>query len=368
MRFWSLLSQTIRDAGDAVSITLLTVEGSAPREAGTRMIMRPDGGFHGTIGGGTLEWHALAAAQKLFGENEPAARITRHALGPEMGQCCGGSVRLLVERFGPDRQAEVDALAAQEACGPFTTEGRVERSGVIRTVVPETKEVAFDPSRRPLARAPREEDLGFSRSNNPHPEGGRRAISKGGRQTLPVSLQHDGIIVERFEVRERPVYLFGAGHVGRAIVLAMAPLPFAVTWIDTRADAFPAAMPGNVTAVWSEDAATLLADAPSETMVLILTHNHALDQEITRLALAEDRFAYVGVIGSKTKRARFTKRLAEAGIPRDRIERDLVCPIGMPEIASKHPAALAAGVVADLLARDSVAMESFGNLDVRAVG
>ena len=124
-----------------------------------------------------------------------------------------------------------------------------------------------------------------------------------------------GVLTEGFGEERRALFLFGAGHVGRALVFALAPLPFAVTWIDPRPDAFPGFVPGNVTAVATADPAAALADAPAGSFVLAMTHSHALDLAVVHAALADPRFAYVGVIGSKTKRARFTKRLAEAGIP-----------------------------------------------------
>lgn len=310
MRFWSTLMQAVQTSGRAASVTILTTKGSVPREPGARMVIRPDGGYHGTIGGGTLEWRAIAEAQKMLASGGPAARISRNALGPELGQCCGGSVQLLVERFHATRLEEIATYAALEDEG-FRTRGRTTDGGVERMVVDDLSAV----------------------------DG--------------ASLSETGEILERFEDPRRPVFLFGAGHVGRALVLAMAPLPFEVTWIDGRDAAFPAMMPENATPVASADPAGEIAGAPDDSFILVLTHSHAMDQDIVQASLEANRFPYVGLIGSKTKRARFTKRIAAAGIPATRIDRELVCPIGLRDIASKQPAAIAAGVVADLLIRDS---------------
>jgi xanthine dehydrogenase accessory factor len=143
------------------------------------------------------------------------------------------------------------------------------------------------------------------------------------------------------------VALFGAGHVGRALVLALAPLPFAVRWIDSREGAFPAHIPTNATPVLSADAVAEVASLPRDALVVVMTHEHPLDLAITAAALPHG-FPFVGLIGSETKRARFAKRFRELGVPEEGI-RSLVCPIGLPGIRSKEPAVIAASVVAQLL-------------------
>jgi xanthine dehydrogenase accessory factor len=257
MTWRSLLDFVERD-GRAVLVTVEGAEGSTPREAGARMAVRADGAFSGTIGGGALEWLALAEAQRMMAGG-PSLRAFDKALGPELGQCCGGRVRLRLERFTAADRARLELLAASEA------------------------EVAS------------------------------------------------------------PVQLFGAGHVGRAVVLALAPLPFAVDWIDARAEAFPAHVPANVSCQALDDPAAAVAAAPPGAQVLVMTHSHALDLAIVAAALRRDDLD-VGLIGSATKRARFAKRLAEAGLDAAR----LVCPIGLPELG-KEPAAIAAGVAVELL-------------------
>jgi xanthine dehydrogenase accessory factor len=136
--------------------------------------------------------------------------------------------------------------------------------------------------------------------------------------------------------------------VGRALVLALAPLPFAVRWIDARDEAFPAHIPANATPVRTADLEGEIARASSDALVLVLTHDHALDLLATAAALRR-AFPFLGLIGSATKRARFERRFREIGIPDERI-RSLVCPIGLPGIGGKEPAVIAASVAAQLLA------------------
>lgn len=281
-------------------VSVFRVEGSAPREKGARLVLTPRG-FHGTIGGGALEWRALAEAQKMM-KGGRALAMSRHALGPELGQCCGGQVELLTEVFDRTALAQIRDLAAAEASGSFMTEGRLERDHVARHIV---------------------------------------------------DAASGGALVEHFGEERRPLYLFGAGHVGRALVLALAPLPFTIRWIDSRTDSFPAALPGNVTPVWAGNPIAELDNAAAGTFLLVMTHSHALDLAIVDEALRDERFPYVGLIGSASKRARFLSRLRQAGITAGRFSA-FKCPIGLPGIASKEPAIIAAATVAELLERDEM--------------
>ncbi|MEO0823825.1 MAG: xanthine dehydrogenase accessory protein XdhC [Pseudomonadota bacterium] len=145
----------------------------------------------------------------------------------------------------------------------------------------------------------------------------------------------------------RALYLYGAGHVGRAIAAAVSPLPFALTWIDARVGLPPAEGPGaHFTTPLPEAAA---AEAPPGAFHLVLTHSHALDLEIVAAVLETGRAGYLGLIGSSTKRALFRRRLAERGID----DAGLTCPIGLPGIADKRPGVIAASVAADLLRLDA---------------
>ena len=405
MRTWSVVAEMVASYGRCALVTVAEVRGSAPREPGARMIVAPDGGFRGTIGGGGLEWRAIGVAREALSADAPAATLDRLALGPDLGQCCGGSVRLLTEVFDRDRLDEVRALAAREAAGPFATRGRIRPHGVERLVVDERMPgvrhtgAGAPPRRRPVvdewvsgarpagAGAPPRRCLvvdermpgvrsagGAERfASRPvvvdSPAGGGASPerpSKGWRRTAraggvdadsSVVLANDDVIVERFHDPRRPVWLFGAGHVGRALMLALAPLPFEVTWVDERPDAFPVAVPANVRSLRSTDPAGEVARAPDGALIVVTTHSHARDLAIVHAALAAGRFGYVGLIGSASKRTRFTRRLREAGVAPARIA-ELVCPIGLPAIASRHPAAIAAGVAVQLLERDEALVAS----------
>jgi xanthine dehydrogenase accessory factor len=131
----------------------------------------------------------------------------------------------------------------------------------------------------------------------------------------------------------------------------MAPLPFALTWIDSRPDAFPQAAPANVVLMPMQNPVAALDLGAPGSFVVVMTHSHAFDFDIVLAALKQDRFPYVGLIGSDTKRARFVSRLRAAGVGETARHR-LVCPIGIGGISSKAPAVIAAATAAELLLRD----------------
>ncbi len=159
---------------------------------------------------------------------------------------------------------------------------------------------------------------------------------------------HVTVLFERVLPVRRHVALFGAGHVGRALVRLLGDLPLRVSWIDSRPDAFPAARPGNVTTIVAADPAAQIEHLPAGAVVLIMTHDHQIDFGIVAAALTRDDFAAVGLIGSATKRARFVRRLAMHGIEAAAIGR-LICPIGIPGIGGKLPAEIAIAVAAQIL-------------------
>jgi xanthine dehydrogenase accessory factor len=271
------------------------------------MVIDTNGGFRGTIGGGTLEWRLLAEAQRALEVGRAGFETRSIPLGPELGQCCGGRVTVALEVFDADDLNWIRPLAALEARGPVETVARLADRRMARRVV----ETAGDGAIRFVAAT--------------------------------------GELFETFGARFRPLCVFGAGHVGRALILQGAQLPFDVTWVDPRPDAFPAAVPRDVTL--SADPLAALTAAPTGAFIIVLTHSHALDLEIVDAALRAGRFAYVGLIGSATKRARFERQMRDGGLGADVIAR-LVCPIGLPSIRSKLPAVIAASTLADLIARD----------------
>ncbi len=285
----------------AALVSVLATEGSVPREAGTRMLVTAEGSF-GSIGGGNLEFQAILQARLALQQSPGAWRIQDYPLGPFLQQCCGGRVRLLIENLDP---AQADWIAATERAGPVHLETLLHESHLERSVID-----------RP--------DLAPQAARGPIPGPGER-------------------IIETVGAAATKLLLFGAGHVGSAIARIVVGLPFELDWVDERESRDPAAR--RLAPPDMEEAARQAKGA-----VLFVTHDHALDYRLTVAALS-GQAQFIGLIGSATKRARFVRRLREAGFDAA-AEARLVCPIGLPGIRGKAPEVIAVAVAAQLLQLD----------------
>lgn len=310
-KVWTRIHETIERHGMAGLLSVIDLAGSVPREAGARIVLQPDGSFFGTIGGGRLEYEAIAAARAALSAGRGAAQFRDWPLGPNLGQCCGGIVRTLTETFDVSDIETVRHFMAAEGSGAFfTRSGLADNGRIIRAL-----------------------DL----------------RSAGGEDMTEAATSFDPMsFCEGFGDAITPVLLFGAGHVGRAVVLALAPLPFTVRWIDGRTDQFPQYIPQNVVTVCTEAMDQELAQAPRDALVVVMTHSHPLDFGITVKALQLRKFDFVGLIGSETKRARFANWARQLGVADSEVA-NLVCPIGLTEIKGKEPAIIAAALGAQLL-------------------
>ncbi|MGJ9417890.1 xanthine dehydrogenase accessory protein XdhC [Massilia sp. CMS3.1] len=315
----------------AVLVTVAIVEGSVPREPGAKMLVTADG-FAGTIGGGHLEHRAIDIARIMLKEGG-APKLERFALGPSLGQCCGGIAHLAFEVAERDQMVLLDArrkvdtirvLALDDASNAPTSVERVGGKPAHATWA------LFGADGIQLAGGPVPPFDPTLGTHVFHDEPGRRWLA-------------DAILAPRAHVM-----LFGAGHVGAAIVRALADLPCRVTWVDEREDLFPLDLPSNVTIEATDTPEALVEQAAPGTPFLVMTHSHALDLRLSIAILSRPAANWFGLIGSDTKRRQFEHRLRERGIDEGRIEA-MVCPIGLPGIAGKAPAVIAASVAAQLL-------------------
>jgi len=283
-RLRALAANWLMSGRRAVVVEVIEARGSAPREAGTRMLVTATRS-EGTVGGGHLELQAIGTARgllaggtetsrgRLASDAEMAPQTRHYALGPSLGQCCGGAVTL---RFEALDKASLDRW--------------------------------------------------------PHAP-------------------------PRFHLQ-----LYGAGHVGRAIARALAPLNVVVDWIDERQQEFPAdfgepggAWPDHVRKVCVDAVEAEVQHAPNGAFFLVLTHRHDLDLRIAEAILQRGaEVGFFGMIGSHTKKQRFIHRFEALGFSADRIAR-MTCPIGLPGITGKEPQVIAASVVAQLLSLSETA-------------
>jgi xanthine dehydrogenase accessory factor len=292
--------------------TVVGAQGSTPREIGARMLVWPDR-FTGTIGGGSLERQALDQARKLLGQDARSHALQDYPLGPMLGQCCGGRVRLLVERIDAESLAWLaDAARACAEGQPFRLQADIEGPRLQRSVQAAAGQDPADNSPRiPIAEV--------------------RTLSEAIAPAKP------------------RLAIFGAGHIGQAVARAFAPLPFHLEWLASREDLRPEAGGTQATILDEDELEAYIEAAPAGTLFAIFTHSHDLDYRLTRAALRRGDFGYLGLIGSHTKRVRFERRLRDDGATDADLAR-LVCPIGIPSLKSKAPAVIAVALAAELLA------------------
>jgi len=260
------LSAVVKRGEQACLVTVTNVRGSAPREAGTRMLVTNTDTV-GTIGGGQLEYQCtrIAADRIRAGTMVDDSFDRRFPLGSNCGQCCGGVV-----------------------------------------------DVSFEPVTAECVRSLREE--------------------------LELHEQQQQFVVA----------IFGAGHVGSAMVATLAGLDCQIRWIDGRPGIFPERLPENVLSIRSDDPAGEVANMPAASFYLIMTHSHSLDLDICDQVLRRSDAAYSGLIGSLSKRRRFERLLRKQGLTEDTLAQ-LRCPIGVSGIPGKRPQEIAIAVAAELL-------------------
>jgi len=317
-----------------VLVTLILISGSAPRESGCRMIVTRDT-FAGSIGGGNLEFQAMGLARELLKTADDGVRLKKlYGLGPELNQCCGGAVALYFEvhRDGPPDWAE-EGEAVLKSGGQAVLAMDLEQST-------SAGDVAIRPDEE-YPTVPREvRDAAWALLQTEFD-----SLNANG---LELETEAGGWWLERIRVVARPVMLFGAGHVGQAVADALAPLPFDLTWVDDREGVFPEDRQEGIRTVTTDDPAGRVASAAPGTIFVVMSHSHQLDEDICFQVLQRNDFAWLGLIGSDTKRRRFVHRLEKRGIPAARLEA-LVCPIGLAGINGKQPATIALSLAAQLM-------------------
>jgi len=296
-----------------VRISVAATRGSTPRDAGAWMLVS-DAEIVGTIGGGRLEWEALAVARaQLSGEQGAAVLIREWILGPDLRQCCGGRVSLWCERLdGSALPALRSAQLVLRNAGGVRLLTRLESDRVVREVLP---------------------------------------VSAAGLTEVPAArLAPSGTVrlEECFQASEPSLLLFGAGHVGQAIARLLREAPaFDLRLIDSRRD-IAITRPGTPPHEWLPDPLLAAREAKDGALVLVMTHDHELDYALCRAVLAANRASYLGLIASDSKAARFRSRLAREGLEAQ-TRRLLTAPIGLPGIRGKAPGVVAVSVVAQLL-------------------
>jgi xanthine dehydrogenase accessory factor len=303
MNHWVQKLQALqRQEANCVMVTVASIVGSTPREVGCKLLVTADA-VYGTIGGGNLEYQACRIAREILANPEPQ-HLKRFPLGAGLGQCCGGLVNLLFEPI----------VGACDWISAALDYERLDREWVREVAMGEGDTQVFV-----------------------------RLYSSGEKTRLT-----DSRFIEVNRSVAIELTLFGAGHVGRAIVNTLIDLPVNIRWVDSRDDQFPDNFASNVEVICTDTPEAEVDAANPNAYFLVMTHDHALDQVLSEHILKRDDFAYFGLIGSKSKRRMFETRMQRRGIDADKFS-GMTCPIGVDGITGKQPAMIAISVVAQIM-------------------
>ncbi len=325
-------------AGEAVVVvTVAGIRGSAPREVGAKMIVTATETL-GTIGGGQLEYQCTRIACEMLGA-DTLPTLRKFPLGTSMGQCCGGVVDVLFEPMAQGLSAWLRDLRALH--------GQREPAAVCTN----------------LAAANGKFVVTADSQFHAEEAGANAAVIADARAGLvagQVARRVDDWFFEVVVGSDFNIAVFGAGHVGSALVQSLSSLDCNIRWIDSRRKFFRNTPP-NVRTIESSEPALEVAAMPPGSCYLVMTHSHALDFDICDRVLRRGDAAYCGLIGSVTKRRRFEKRFRSQGMDEATIDA-LVCPIGVVGINGKKPAEIAVAAAADVL-RAYEKVRAVGNIE-----
>ncbi len=331
------IQHSVTSGQRCVLVAIVEIIGSSPRELGTSMLVT-ERTFHGSIGGGNLEYRAIEQARKLL-SNSSSARWYEEffGLGPAFNQCCGGAVKLAFEVLSPEHSGWVASAA--------TAINKTDKCYVVTDLNRQLRYVY---------------DTKNFRKQHVFVVG-QNIFTKDGFPTTRIVSANECYLVQQLSNTRSPLILFGAGHVGKAVVQACALLSFRIDWVDQRADMFPSTPPENVEVHCINDLVSFAHNTSSAAFHLVMTHSHSLDYELCKTILGRDDATWLGLIGSVTKRRRFEQRLLNDGMSQSRLD-SWVCPIGIPGISDKHPATIAASVAAQLLRERELQMAKPNNV------
>jgi len=318
------LSDLAAAGESAVLVTVAGIRGSAPREIGAKMIVTSSASI-GTIGGGQLEYQSTRVAVDML--NDQKSTLRSFPLGSSMGQCCGGVVEILFEPIAdglPGWLRDLGALYGQREPAVIAT--RISRSRPVKLIV--TADEIFG------AEGDEENAAVVTRA--------RRLLAENPATTRELQEFYEPIVAPDLNIA-----VFGAGHVGTAVVNALSGLDCNIRWIDSRPKMFRQ-VPANVRAIDAPDPALEVAAMPANSFYLVMTHSHAVDFDICDRILRRRDAHYCGLIGSLSKRRRFEKRYRQQGMSQALIGQ-LTCPIGVDGISGKKPAEIAVAAAAEIL-------------------
>ena len=317
------LYELVARGDKAVIVSVVTARGSSPRAAGVKMVVG-EKGCVGSIGGGQLEHQCIAVAKELLGQ-DGQPQLRKFVLGTSLDQCCGGVVEVLFEpvtKGVPPWLAElhkIDLYKQNVVIVTSLSEDRPYKSLIHSTV------------QQPSTGLP---DTVLKAATD--------LIDKGGTAQIV-----ENAFLEVITAPDLNIAVFGAGHVGSALVATISGLDAQIRWVDSRPGIFETTPP-KVQIIETEDLLGEVAAMPPFGYYLVMTHSHSLDFVLCQAILMRGDASYCGLIGSLSKRRQFEKRLLASGISQALVGQ-LICPIGIDGIGGKTPKEIAIAVAAEIL-------------------
>jgi len=247
-----------------IFVRIIDTKGSVPRNENVFMVVTNNKQY-GTIGGGELEYRVTNESIKLLNNIDSSKKILEFPLGPSLGQCCGGYIKIKLIKY------------------------------------------------------------------------------KNGKELL---LENN--LIDEILSNNKNLYIFGAGHVSNALMNKLEGVGFNIFVIDSRENYLTQVKHEYINAILAKNPEIIIKNSPPDSYYLIMTHNHQIDLLICASILKKKSFSFIGLIGSKTKKIRFYKRLLRMNFNEELINK-IECPIGMTQIQGKEPDIIAISIIARLL-------------------
>ncbi len=317
--WFELLTAAIQSDDKAVLVTVVAVDGSVPREVGAGLVISANG-HSGTVGGGNLEFTCIRDAHEMLARNH-VRTCKQISLGPALGQCCGGRVEMLFELVDFQTDWYIELTASHHS---------PDSRWLCRSLESSDSLIA---AKDALARL--------------LPSGTDSSHELKNTDALVVRNDNERWLIQSLFIPKPSVWVYGAGHVGQAVVSQLCLLECQVTLLDHREE-WQCLQPNlDITRILTDVPQEDSVDAPVDAAHVVMTHSHSVDFEICHALLKRGQFGWLGLIGSNTKRQTFINRLKQRGVSECVIER-LRCPIGGLQLESSRPALISLNLAAEL--------------------
>lgn len=364
---------------DYITVTVVEVIGSSPREVGAQMLVS-ENNVSGTIGGGTMEHSAIKYARSelqrqskgLESQCQKGAMLASVLLNPKNDQCCGGKVELMYECQQAGQLSALEellaSLQAQQKCYYELTLAAYQGGRQpIKLIVTIDQVTAFCGGKHftVYSSTPNTEqfDLILAATANTSILLAQHRLYQNNRAAFLHRTVDENIWVGQCHGPiDFNITLYGAGHVGKALVHILSAHSCHIRWIDSREDVFPDVHYPNVEIIHDPTPSRTVSDAPQNSYFLVMTHSHTLDFDLCDHILAREDVAYLGLIGSAGKAQRFSNQFKRRGLTQEELA-PLICPIGIQGIKSKTASAIAISIAAQLVSLHQSDVEQLNQLE-----